>query len=548
MVKGKRKSGTTLRRDLLAIIKVLYQKKALHSLEKANLLITQIPAVKELDERDSEDAQIIELLTPSVSARPRTADQTHDEAVDPVLHDSLPGEECVPFAQEVQEQTVIPRQAEKSAVSQTRMGQTKQHSGWQAGSVLMAVAIIIGIVFSLASFAWSFFLQPIATCSAGTNGVILYTDIHYQGQCHIFGPGDYELAQFGLEQKVSSIKDPNNAYHLTLFDKVKNFYSIDKDTPVLTAEWDNRADTIHVEKHRPTSCHPGTNGILAFLVTDYAGGCLFITGNIPDLTPFNFDQSIVSIQFVGSYQDARQLVIYKQPDYKDECGAYWQDQSDLLQCARLALSVQVLPFTPIPTIAGTHGAGNVAPLASLSPGSASAAVDGNLQTEWVGGHMVELDLRWAFPVTIHRVVVWDRKQSTSDNNQVNKLKLIFSDATSTGSIDMISQGPRCMDVTFPAKTVTWLHLLPVDASGNNGLREVEVWATTGPQYSSNTCVNKLTVSQLIAGKTEISSDREHPRRYHDHQRRLQRREPERAYQGRRVMATIDLNGEVRRKN
>src|SRR5712691_2881194 len=54
MVKGKRTSGTTLRRDLRAIIKVLYQKKALHSLEEANQLMTKIPAIKGLDERDPE--------------------------------------------------------------------------------------------------------------------------------------------------------------------------------------------------------------------------------------------------------------------------------------------------------------------------------------------------------------------------------------------------------------------------------------------------------------------------------------------------------------
>src|SRR5947209_12665162 len=59
MIKGKRTSGTTLRRDLRAITRVLYQKKALHFLEEANLLITKIPAISELDERDTDDAEII---------------------------------------------------------------------------------------------------------------------------------------------------------------------------------------------------------------------------------------------------------------------------------------------------------------------------------------------------------------------------------------------------------------------------------------------------------------------------------------------------------
>src|SRR5713226_5885923 len=61
MVKGKRTSGTALRRDLRAIIKVLYQKKALHSLEEANQLMTKIPAIKGLDELDPDDAKIIAL-------------------------------------------------------------------------------------------------------------------------------------------------------------------------------------------------------------------------------------------------------------------------------------------------------------------------------------------------------------------------------------------------------------------------------------------------------------------------------------------------------
>lgn len=67
MIKGRRTSGPTLRRDLRAIISVLYQKKLLLTLEEANQLLTTIPAVKELDERDPEDAEIIALFdTPVV--------------------------------------------------------------------------------------------------------------------------------------------------------------------------------------------------------------------------------------------------------------------------------------------------------------------------------------------------------------------------------------------------------------------------------------------------------------------------------------------------
>jgi len=72
MVKGWRTNGTTLRRDLRAIIKVLHQKKALRTLEEANRLITTIPAVKELDERDPADADIIKLFDTPVARIERT--------------------------------------------------------------------------------------------------------------------------------------------------------------------------------------------------------------------------------------------------------------------------------------------------------------------------------------------------------------------------------------------------------------------------------------------------------------------------------------------
>src|SRR5207244_2717620 len=67
MVKGKRTSGPALRRDLRAIIKVLYQKKAIFTLEEANRLITTIPAVSALDNRDPEDLKIIRLFDTPVA-------------------------------------------------------------------------------------------------------------------------------------------------------------------------------------------------------------------------------------------------------------------------------------------------------------------------------------------------------------------------------------------------------------------------------------------------------------------------------------------------
>ncbi|GAC1435099.1 MAG: hypothetical protein NVSMB54_34560 [Ktedonobacteraceae bacterium] len=508
MVKGKRESGTTLRRDLRAIIKALYQRKVLLTLEEANRLITTIPTVSALDDRDVDDAEIIALFDSPGSEQEHAVSSSGYKAVSTKAPESSSSQEHVAPAQAVSDPTTtpLPTMPVPDLEPIARVEQRTQRRPWWYGiSALVALLLVLAIVSTLLVFN-----RHSDTCSVSKNGVTLYTNSNYQGQCRTFGPGEYDLANFGLAENVSSIQDGYDGFHVTLFDKAKNFYYVDKDTPMLPAEWNKRADMIHIEKHRPTTCSPGSDGIIAFIDPDYSGGCLFITHNIPDLTPLNFDSILVSIQFVGRYQNTSQLVMYKQPNYKEKCGTYWQDQSDLLQCARVALSLQVLPFTPptpIPTVIGTHYAGNVASQASLSPGTAHAVVDGNLQTEWVGGHMVGFELHWTATATIQRVVVWDRKQSTTDNNQINKLKLSFSDGTATGNLDMISGGPRCVDVTFPEKTVTWLHIIPVDASGNNGYSEVEVWATTGPQYSNNTCVNRITVTQTVPQTSRSSLER-----------------------------------------
>ena len=148
--------------------------------------------------------------------------------------------------------------------------------------------------------------------------------------------------------------------------------------------------------------------------------------------------------------------------------------------------------TPLPTATPTPIilVGNLAPQASRSAGS-GAVVDGNLGTEWIGGHgsASSITFSWPVAVTIHRIVVWDRSQSSSDNNQINLLGVNFSDGSGNSSIDMISGGPRCADINFSNKTVTWVTIYPNDASGNNGYKEIEIWAISGPQSSGNYCSN-----------------------------------------------------------
>lgn len=245
-------------------------------------------------------------------------------------------------------------------------------------------------------------------------------------------------------------------------------------------------------KDKVVSCSEGADGVVLYRDTDYrlGGGCLFTTSDISDLTPSTFN-GFNSMRFAGSYVGRYQVLVYRQANFSDLCATYTQDQSDLRNCAGQVRSLEVRPYTPPPPIAAPPGVtltGNIASRATLSASSATAAVDGSLSSEWLGGHKFTLTMTWSESVTIHRIVVWDRTQNSPDNSQINQLTVNFSDGSSIANIDMTSGGPRCADVRFAARTVTSVTLVPVDASGTNGLREVEIWATSGEQTSNNSCV------------------------------------------------------------
>jgi tetratricopeptide (TPR) repeat protein len=142
-----------------------------------------------------------------------------------------------------------------------------------------------------------------------------------------------------------------------------------------------------------------------------------------------------------------------------------------------------ITIQPLPT-------GNMAPGASRSPdGSGSGnAFDGNLSTFWTSGLGHAFTLRLNFSRTnVNRVIVWDRPQNSPDNNQINALIISLSNGWSK-RFGMDSMGRRCIDVTLvPFQMIDSVTLKADDASGNNGLSEVEIWAgskTYGPSCSN----------------------------------------------------------------
>lgn len=140
-------------------------------------------------------------------------------------------------------------------------------------------------------------------------------------------------------------------------------------------------------------------------------------------------------------------------------------------------------------------AGNIAPQGQRRPDGINSnfAFDGNLATFWTDGlgHAFRLELVLPGTFTINEILVWDRPQNSPDNNQINALIIRLSNGLEK-RFGMDSQGVRCIDVALSSpQSVTAVTLIADDASGNNGLSEVEIWV--GAKTSGPICSNRSSI-------------------------------------------------------
>jgi hypothetical protein len=101
-----------------------------------------------------------------------------------------------------------------------------------------------------------------------------------------------------------------------------------------------------------------------------------------------------------------------------------------------------------------------------------------------------LELKWANPVTISRIVLYDRPNT---DDWITAATITFSDGSqfSTGAL---ANGGAGQTLTFAAKTVTWLKVTVDEVSyttRNIGLAELEVWGTA----STSTTLAYTTTTQ-----------------------------------------------------
>ena len=115
---------------------------------------------------------------------------------------------------------------------------------------------------------------------------------------------------------------------------------------------------------------------------------------------------------------------------------------------------------------------------------ASKAIDGVIQgypvdasKEWVtlnGKTGSWIKLTWAAPVTVNKVVLYDRPNT---DDQVTGGTLVFSDGSSV-AVPSLNNAGAATTITFASKTVTSVQLNITKVSSttyNVGLAEFEVW-------------------------------------------------------------------------
>jgi outer membrane protein assembly factor BamB len=78
----------------------------------------------------------------------------------------------------------------------------------------------------------------------------------------------------------------------------------------------------------PQTCTPGANGVVLYEHPNYGGRCVTLTGDVPDLDSYSFNDMASAIRFVGSYASGWEAVLYDNPNYLGATSTFRGDDPD----------------------------------------------------------------------------------------------------------------------------------------------------------------------------------------------------------------------------
>ena len=152
---------------------------------------------------------------------------------------------------------------------------------------------------------------------------------------------------------------------------------------------------------------------------------------------------------------------------------------------------------------GENIALNAAATASfVAPGSTAGAVNdgcaGGGANEWISKHEASgcwVQLDWKKPVTIHKVVLYDRPDPA---HRVTSGTLTFSNGSTPVKVgNLQNDGKAGTVITFPTRKVSWVRFtIDGSDSSDNGLAEFEVYHLRGVKTGS------VAGGNFLSGRTE----------------------------------------------
>ena len=150
--------------------------------------------------------------------------------------------------------------------------------------------------------------MPPANACDGGEGVYLYDDPNYEGRCAKFTTGSPDLRALGFDDIASSIRMVGGWMGVLYRDLsgggIAETFTGDDPNLADNQIGDNQVTSVQVERAVPVpeanACN-GVAGVYLYEHPNYQGRCVRLTGDVPDMRVFGFDDTASSIRFVGRW-------------------------------------------------------------------------------------------------------------------------------------------------------------------------------------------------------------------------------------------------------
>lgn len=172
------------------------------------------------------------------------------------------------------------------------------------------------------------------TCGKSLFGVVLFSDRNYQGRCIHLLEGKYNLADYNLDNSVSSIRINGN-YQVDLYEDPNQSGRRDelhKSDPNLDIRsLGEQYSSVRIRaKDKESNCKDDDkDGVYFYSQENFTGNCHYATGDIQDFGKTSIgNNNVASVRIVGDWR----VNLYRSQNFKERGCGFGDDQGDMSEC------------------------------------------------------------------------------------------------------------------------------------------------------------------------------------------------------------------------